>query len=553
VSNKLNTKASGIVAIAVMCSRVLGLVREVLFSSLLGGERLGAFIVAFRIPNLLRDLFAEGALSTAFITVFSRKLETEGEKSAWALASKMFTLTVVFMSVVTILGVLLSDPLFDLISMNAPPTVVAWKSLVVLLTQVMFPFILLVSLAALVMGMLNARNVFGVPAMASSFFNIGSILGGVLLAWWLEPDFVTKIIQLHGGDAPIPGLPFGQKALLGLAIGTLVGGLLQFVVQLPSLRKVGFSFRPDFRWRDPGVRKILELMVPSVIAASAVQVNVLVNTSFAMQVGIAAPAWLNNAFRLMQLPLGIFGVAVATITLPVISRIAVSSDRKEFGPTLGKALRLALFFTLPSAVGLYFLGHPVISLIYEHGNFHASDALNSALALQFYAMGLVAYSCIKVLSPAFYAIDHKWTPMFVSFGSILLNVVLNWLFIFHFHLGHKGLALSTAIAATLNFTVLYILMVRPAGSLDTGKFLGSIVRCGIAAAALGATCWAGTTFGSAWLFAPQIWIKAASLFTLIGIAGLVYVVVCFALRVDEVRDATRIVSGKILRKLKKKS
>lgn len=553
MSNKLNTKASGIVAIAVMCSRVLGLVREVLFSSLLGGERLGAFIIAFRIPNLLRDLFAEGALSTAFITVFSRKLETEGENSAWALASKMFTMTVIFMSGVTILGVLLADPLFDLIAFNAPPAVVAWKGLVVLLTQVMFPFILLVSLAALVMGMLNARNVFGVPAMASSFFNIGSILGGVLLAWWLEPDFVSKIIQLHGGAAPLPGLPFGQRALLGLAIGTLVGGLLQFAVQLPSLRKVGFSFRPDFRWRDPGVKKILELMVPSVIAASAVQVNVLVNTSFAMQVGIAAPAWLNNAFRLMQLPLGIFGVAVATITLPVISRIAVSKDRQEFGPTLGKALRLALFFTLPSAVGLYFLGHPVISLIYEHGNFHASDALNSALALQFYAMGLVAYSCIKVLSPAFYAIDHKWTPMFVSFGSILLNVVLNWLFIFHFHLGHKGLALSTAIAATLNFTVLYILMVRPAGTMDTGKFLGALARCGIAAAALGATCWAGTTFGSAWLFSPHIWIKAISLAIVISVAGFVYVAMCFLLRVDEVREAAQIVSGKILRKLRKKS
>jgi putative peptidoglycan lipid II flippase len=255
----------------------------------------------------------------------------------------------------------------------------------------------------------------------------------------------------------------------------------------------------------------------------------------------------------MQLPLGIFGVAVATITLPVVSRIAVSKDRTAFGPTLGKALRLAVFFTIPSAVGLYFLGHPVISLIYEHGNFHASDALNSALALQFYAMGLVAYSCIKVLSPAFYAIDHKWTPMFVSFGSILLNVVLNWLFIFHFQLGHRGLALSTAIAATLNFAALYILMVRPAGTLDTRRFLGTLLRCGIASAALGATCWAGVKFGSDWLFSGKIWIKAAALFTLIGLAGLVYAAVCFVLRVEEIREAAQIASGKILRRLRKKS
>lgn len=549
MSNKLNTKASGIVAIAVMCSRVLGLIREVLFSALFGSERLGAFIVAFRIPNLLRDLFAEGALSTAFITVFSRKLETEGEKSAWALASKMFTLAVVFMSAVTVLGVFLSEPLFDLLAWGAPPKVVAWKGLVVLLTQVMFPFILLVSLAALVMGMLNARNVFGVPAMASSFFNIGSIFGGVLLAWWLEPGFVSQILHHQKGDAPLPGLPFGERALLGLAIGTLIGGALQLVVQLPSLRRVGFTFRPDFRWRDSGVAKILELMVPSVIAASAVQVNVLVNTSFALQIGMAAPAWLNNAFRLMQLPLGIFGVAVATITLPVISRIAVSSNREAFGPTLGKALRLAIFLTLPAAVGLYFLGHPIISLIYEHGNFSSSDALNSALALQFYAMGLVAYSCIKVLSPAFYAIDHKWTPMLVSFGSIALNVVLNWLFIFHLHLGHKGLALSTAIAATLNFLCLYVLMNwRAREDLQTARLVGATLRCALASVALGGVCWAGLAFGGDFLLSPVIWKKAAALLAVIAAAGLAYGAACFVLGVDEVRDAAAIARRKILRK-----
>jgi putative peptidoglycan lipid II flippase len=541
---RLNTRASLVVALAVMCSRVLGLVREILFSAIFGSERLGAFIVAFRIPNLLRDLFAEGALSTAFITVFSRKLETEGRESAWALASKMFTLTVVFMSGVTVLGILLAEPLFNLIAWGAPPDVLAWKPLVVLLTQVMFPFILLVSLAALVMGMLNARDVFGVPAMASSFFNIGSILGGVALAWLLEPDFIRRVIQ-HSSDGTLPGLPFGQRALLGLALGTLIGGVLQFVFQLPALRRVGFSFRPDFRWGDPGVRKILDLMLPSVIAASAVQVNVLVNTSFAMQVGMSAPAWLNNAFRLMQLPLGIFGVAVATITLPLVSRIAVSADRAEFGPTLGRALRLAVFLTLPSAVGLCFLAHPIISVIYEHGNFGAADALNSAQALQLYALGLVAYSCIKVLSPAFYALDRRWTPMLVSFGSIGLNVLLNWLFIFHVGLGHRGLALSTAIAATLNFLALYLLMVRPAGTLATGKLLSTAFRCLVACTLLGLVCWAGLHFAREWIFSSVLWIKICALLTLILLACVAYLSACFALGVREVRDAAEIAARKI--------
>ncbi len=545
--HKLNTKASGIIALAVMCSRLLGLVREVLFSALFGAERLGAFIVAFRIPNLLRDLFAEGALSTAFITVFSKKLEREGPGAAWALASKMFTLTVVFMSAVTVLGIVMADSLFDVLAWGAPPQVLEWKGLVVLLTQVMFPFILLVSLAALVMGMLNARDVFGVPAMASSFFNIGSILGGVLLAWWLEPDFVAQALRYWHGEAALPALPFGRRALLGLAIGTLVGGLLQLVVQLPSLRKAGFSFRPDFRWRDSGVAQILTLMVPSVIAASAVQVNVLVNTSFAMQIGLAAPAWLNNAFRLMQLPLGIFGVAVATITLPVVSRIAANSDRSAFGPTLGKALRLAIFLTLPSAVGLCFLAHPIISLIYEHGNFSASDALNSALALQFYAMGLVAYACIKVLSPAFYAIDRKWTPMLVSFASIGLNVFLNWLFIFHLGLGHRGLALSTAIAATLNFAALYFLMLGPAGTLDSRRLASAAMRCAVASVALGGVCWAAMTWLRPWLFEAHFTARLAALLGVVALGACAYLATCLLLRVEATQDALAAVRRKLRR------
>jgi putative peptidoglycan lipid II flippase len=547
-SHQLNTKASGVVALAVMCSRMLGLVREVLFSALFGSERLGAFIVAFRIPNLLRDLFAEGALSTAFVTVFSRKLETEGPEAAWATASKMLTLAAVFMSAVTIIGIFVADPVFDLIAADAKPGVLAWKGLIVLLTQVMFPFILLVSLAALVMGMLNARNVFGVPAMASSFFNVGSILGGVLLAWLLEPEFVTAAFHHKDTEAALPGLPFGAKALLGLAIGTLIGGLLQLVTQLPSLRKIGFRFRPDFAWRDPGVRQILSLMGPSIVAASAVQVNVLINTSFALNLGTSAPAWLNNAFRLMQLPLGVFGVAVATITLPVLARIAANPDKSAFGPTLGKGLRLAIFLTLPSAVGLYFLAHPIISLIYEHGNFLAADAIASAGALEFYAMGLVAYSCIKVLSPAFYAIDHKWTPMLVSFGSIALNFALNWIFIYHLGFGHRGLALSTAIAATLNFLALYFLMIRPAGTLETGRLLSTVLRCCIAAAALGATCWAAMTWLHPWLLDAVFIIRLGTLLAVVACAGAVYVGCCAAMRVETTQDAI----GAVVRKLRRR-
>jgi len=524
--NKLNTRASGVIALAVSFSRILGLVREVAFNALLGTSSMGLFIVAFRVPNLLRDLFAEGALSTAFITVFSQKIQKDGDNSAWELAAKMATLATVFMSVVTVLGVIFSDSLIGILAGGFAPEN---REMTILLTRIMFPFILLISLAALVMGMLNSRNVFGVPAMASSFVNIGSIVGGLLIGWKIDPEF-------------------GPQALIGLAIGTLIGGLLQLVIQLPSLRKVGFRFRPDFRWNDPGIRRILILMVPSVIAASAVQINVMVNTGFATHLGPEAVTWLNSAFRLMQLPLGIFGVAVATITLPVVSRIAAQTDKSQFGPTLGKALRLALFLTLPSGVGLYFLANPIISLIYQRMAFTAADSLQTGLALQFYAIGLVAYSWVKVLSPAFYAIDKKWTPMFVSFASIGLNFGLNYLFIFHFNFGHKGLALSTSLAAGVNFFVLYLLMSRHVTTLETRRLLGTLARCLLSSAALGGICWLGLTYGDGWLNAPHFWQKAGALLLLIGGAALVYIAACFVLRVEEIHEAARLVARKFSRR-----
>ena len=526
MSEKLNTRASGIIAAAVMCSRLLGLVREVLFNSLFGTASMGLFLIAFRAPNLLRDLFAEGALSTAFVTVFSQRIKKEGEASAWVLASKMMTLAAVFMSFVSLLGIVFAK---ELISVLAPGFAPQDAAFTIVLTQIMYPFILLVSLAALVMGMLNSRNVFAAPAMASSFFNIGSIVGGAFFGWLIDPGF-------------------GQRALIGLSIGTLVGGFLQFAVQLPSLRRVGFRFRPDFRWGDPGIKRILVLMVPSVIAASAVQINVLINSSFASYVGKEAVTWLNSAFRLMQLPIGVFGVAVATITLPVVSRIAAGTDTSTFGPTLGKAMRLAIFLTLPAAVGLWFLANPVIGLIYQHGEFRSNDTLQTGFALQFYALGLVAYSCIKVLSPAFYAIDRKWPPMLVSFASITLNLTLNYFFVFRLGLEHRGLALSTTICATLNFAALYFLMLGPAGTLDSRRFLLALGRCALAAVPLGLTCWAGMHFAPSLFPKPVFWQRAIVLFATLGAASLVYLAGCVLLRVEETKEAGRI----ILRKLRRK-
>src|SRR6267378_8150499 len=250
---RISPRATGIVGVAILSSRVLGLIREVVIASLFGATRnMDAFLTAFRAPNMLRDLFAEGALSTAFVTTFSRRIATEGDASAWRLASKVATLTLVFMSALTVLGIIGAPVLIQILAPGFAPEK---AQLTILLTRIMFPFILLVSLAALAMGMLNASNVFGMPEMASSFFNLGSIIGGVTLCYWLDPQ----------PDWRHPH--FGERGLMGLAIATLIGGFLQLVVQFPALRRVGFRFRPDFKWRDPGVRTILGMMGPAMIAA----------------------------------------------------------------------------------------------------------------------------------------------------------------------------------------------------------------------------------------------------------------------------------------------
>ena len=506
---RMSTRATGVVGIAILSSRVLGLIREMVFAGLFGaGKNLDAFLMAFRLPNLLRDLFAEGALSTAFITTFSKKIAIEGDQSAWRLANKVATLTAVFMSAVTVLGIVFAPQLVDLLTWGS------WSpdktALTILLTRIMWPFMLLVSLAALVMGMLNAKHVFGPPAMASSYFNLGSIIGGVAIGWSIDPHF-------------------GSRSLVGLAIGTLLGGAWQLIGQFPSLWHVGYKYRGDFHWRDEGVRTVLTLMGPAVIAASAVQVNVLINSGFAASLGNGPVSWLNIAFRLMQLPLGIFGVAIGTVTLPLVSKSAAVGNTDEFRTILARGMRLAFLLTIPSAIGLAMLASPIISVIYQHGRFTAEMTRQTAGALQFYAIGLVSYAVLKVLTPAFYAIGKRNTPMVVSFLAIGANLFLNWLFTFQ-------LAFSTSLVATINFLLLYALMRRHTRRLETRQTLIGLGKICLAGALLALVCWVANYW---WLDAwasLRFFQKLGTLLGAVAFGAMTFFGAAFLLRIDEVQD-----------------
>ncbi|MBW2466250.1 MAG: murein biosynthesis integral membrane protein MurJ [Deltaproteobacteria bacterium] len=427
------------VSIAVMCSRVLGLIREQAFAIMFGaGFAFDSFVVAFRIPNLLRDLFGEGALSAAFVTVFADYDETRGPGATWKLAGNVLVFITILLSIITLLGIIFADKivlaLVDADFEKIPDKV----ALTHLLTMIMFPFLIFISLSSVVMGILNTKGRFFVPALASSFFNLGSIIGGVSLAFLLgEPN---------------------RPSIVGMAIGTLIGGLLQFGGQLPSLVRSGFRFKPNLDLKDPGLRRILKLMAPAVFGLAALQINVFINTYFASSLQEGSISWLNYAFRFFQFPVGVFGVAISVAALPLLSRQAATSDFSSLRETFTSSLTMAFSLTIPATVGLILLADPIIRLIFEHGNFSAVDTFKTAEALRFYALGLFAYASVKVMVPVFYALDDTRYPVAGSFLAVGANILIILLSITP--LQHKAMALSISGAMTANFFFLGAILYR---------------------------------------------------------------------------------------------
>lgn len=512
------TRSTSVVSVAILCSRVLGLVRDQLLNGLFGTAFAGIFTAAFRTPNMLRDLFAEGALSTAFVTTFSKTMKTDGDEAAWVLGRKMVTLSICFMSMVAVAGVVLAPWIFRLLTPGLSEDA---KVLGTWLAQVMYPFIAIVSVTALVMGMLNSKKIFFVPAVASAFFNLGCIVGGVIFAWIIDPGFRDGEIT--------------EKGLTGFAIGTLIGGALQLLVQLPSLHRVGFRFGLDFGWKDSRVREVLQLMWPSLVAASGTQINVLLNSIFASFTdgGERSLAWLANAQRLQQLPLGLFGVAVATVTLPMLSRLATDGMTPAFRGALAKGLRLVMFLTLPCAVGLSLLAKEIISVLFEHGRFTAHDAEMTAAPLQAYALGLVFYSAIKVLQPSFYTIGKRFVPMLISVGVIVLNAGMNYTTVFILGWDHTALAWATAVGLVLNFATLYFLMRKYASGLETTSLVKSLGRLVIAIAIMAALCLAAkATLLAGWSDMGLV-MRLATLLATISVGAAAYFSVTKLLHVEE--------------------
>jgi putative peptidoglycan lipid II flippase len=408
------------------------------------GDATDAFNVAFRIPNLLRNLFAEGAMSASLVPVFTQTRIEEGEERAWRVAGLVFRVLVGFLGLLTLLGILFSRPLAHFYA-PAYEAVPGKFELTVRMTQIMFPFFPLVALAAVYMGILNACGRFFLPALSSAFFNLASVMTGVVFA---------KAVS-HGHD-----FGWGLQPIEGMAIGVIVGGAIQAFCQLPLLYRVGYRYpKPNILrgkfpiwYRDPALRKILVMMAPGILGLAATQISVLINTILATSQGAGAVSWLNYAFRLMQFPIGLFGVSLATATLPAVSELWVQRKLKQVSDTLSQALRHTFAINLPASAGLAFLGYPIIELIFQHGKFQAQDTQATALALAMYSIGLTAYSAVKILVPACYAMGNTRVPVVASVSSVVVTLILNLLLV-HW-IGFSGLALGTSLGALVNFVFL---------------------------------------------------------------------------------------------------
>lgn len=546
--NQSVARSAGIVSIAVMFSRVLGLVRETIFARFFGaGFLYDAFVVAFKIPNILRDLFAEGALSAAFVKVFTDYQIKKSEVEAWRLASLTFNVLAVVMSGVTVLGILLAPFIVPLLARGFSPDKAA---LAVTLTQIMFPFILLVALAALAMGVLNTKGRFGVPASASTAFNIASICFGLGFAYMLSGGGW----ETSAGRNVVPS-DSAQWAIIGMAIGTLVGGAAQLLIQVPSLLKVGFRFSPLLSFADPGVKRLMRLMGPAIIGTSAVQVKVLVDL-VVVSVIEGGNSWLSYSFRLMQFPIGVFGVAIGTAAIPALSRLASGNDLGRFRSTLSDALKLVFLLTIPSACGLIVLGEPIIRLIYEGGRFRAFDTDMTAWSLAAYSIGLAGYAAIKVLSPSFYALDDARTPMYVSLASVAVHAPTSFGLMYLFStigvtperpsgFGHVGVALATSTVALVNFIALTVLMRKRIGRINGREIGGAFLKIAVASAVMSAVCYFSYQFLANRFEETSFLIRLIQALVPIALGGVSFLLTAKLLRVSELEKLYAIFMRKL--------
>ncbi len=519
-------RSAGLIGLATFAGRILGVGRDILMAVYFGtGRDADAFGVATRVPTLLRDLFAEGAMSAAFVPTFTRYLTREGRAAAWRLGSEVINALLIVTGVLVLLGIVFADPLVGRIA-SEYARVPGKLEETIQLTRVNMPFLLLIAVAAACMGMLNALKRFFVPAFSPAVYNI------------------VFIVCLAAGVPLFRAI--GLAPVMAMSAGMLLGGLAQIVVQWPLLHREGYRHTWTIDPRDPALRELLVLMGPGALGVAAAQVNLLVNTVLATNESGAVAA-LQYAFRLMYLPIGIFGVSIATAAIPDLARQAAVGSYPDMRRTLSTGLRLMLMLNVPATIGLMVLSGPIVELVFQRGQFTSDSTLRVASALFFYAPGVIGYSIVKIASPSFYSLQDARTPVAIGVVTILANIGLNiWL---DRLMGFRGLALGTAIAANVNACLLLVLLARRLGGMDARRVMVSLVKITAASAVMGVAAY----YGESWLHArlPGRWLGLAELPRLVRVLGGIgaglgtLALAAWLLRIEELSQAIRTINSRL--------
>ncbi len=498
--------SAGKVAAATALSRVLGLIREQVVAFFFGAGMLtDAFVAAFRIPNLLRDLFAEGALSSAFVPVFKDKLVKSGRREAFYLASLTISALIIIVGLVVALGILLA-PSIVYITAKGFVSDPAKFDLTVTMTRLMFVYLLMVSISAVFMGILNSHGRFGIPALSPAMFNLGMIL--------------TPIFLHNYFNAPI----------YTLALGVLIGGIGQMVFQLPTLFRIGYHFHFVIDFADEGLRRMGRLISPMILGLSASRINIMINTLLASLILEGAMSYLNFAYRLMHFPLGVFAVALGTVTLPKAAGEVARNQHEKLAGTFHEAIGLTLLMVIPSAVYLAGFGEDLVRLIFQRGAFTNEATVQTARALFFYSFGLIGFAGVRVAAPIFYALGDAKRPMQYSILAVAVNISLNFAFIPLW--GFAGLAAATSAGGLVNLVMLVFNLRKKVSGIRMGAIIYKAILMVLAAVlAYYVTRWAdwGTMIGQ-----DDIIGKIAVVALQITTMGINYLLILFLLRIDEI-------------------
>ena len=506
-SNEKLSKAAGTVSGMTLVSRVFGFFRDMVIAMAFGSSpSADAFFVAFRIPNMQRRILAEGAMTAAFIPVFTETLTKKGEPVAWKLAANLFNILILVLSSASLLILIFSPAV---ITIFAPGFIdePGKFELTVKLTRCMAPYLFFIGLAAFCMGVLNTLKVFALPAAAPISQNISMILSILFIS------------------------PLMDEPIMGLAIGVVVGGALQLFIQLPAVLKKGMPFEKTLNFKQKEVFKIARLMGPVILGIAVYELNIMIDTLIASLLPGGSISYLYYGNRLVQLPLGIFAVALGVALLPTLSGQAAKGNLKELVQTLGFSIRLILFITIPATLGLIILREPIINTLWERGEFLASTTDGTAIALLYYSIGLCAYSGIKIIAPAFYSLQDTKTPAKIGIYSMILNTVLNLLLMGP--LQHGGLALATSIAALFNVALLIYYLRKRLGLMGGRKILRSTLKMALAALAMGIITYLGRE--NFFYNSDPLLIRLFVLTACISIGMLVYALLSHFMRNEEWR------------------